>query len=170
MADKFPHPFKKVAAKYRKFRRDLTADVSNIAETEFTQNFGRNKVGGYRDNGVFHRWAKRKNIPGKRPSARSVLVKSGRLRRSFQKRPDFNTARVVNTAPYAKIHNEGGEIKGTVKVRQFTRRNGSKVKSHTRKVNTTMPKRPFMVSNSNIIQAVDAHIDNQLNRIFNDSI
>lgn len=168
---KYPHPFGKVAAAYRNFRRKLPKEVSNIAMNEFIDNFGRNKVGGVRDNGKFEAWKKRSmetTRSGKvvKSSGRSVLVKSGRLRRSFKTRPDHNHARVVNTAPYAQIHNEGGTIKGTFKVGAHTRKGGIKVREHTRKVNINMPKRPFMVSNSYIFKAIDQHFETELKTIF----
>lgn len=170
--NKFPHPFGKVAGAYREFRRKLPKEVSNIAMNEFIDNFGRNKVGGTRDNGKFTPWKKRSVETtrfGKKTksSGRSVLVKSGRLRKSFQTRPDLNHARVVNTAPYASIHNEGGTIKGTFKVRSHTRKGGIKVSEHNRKVNTTMPKRAFMVSNSYIFNSIDQHLETELKTIFN---
>jgi len=169
---KFPHPLSRMASAYREFRRKLPAEVSNIAKNEFIDNFGRNKVGGTRDKGKFEPWKKRKietTRSGKvtKKSGRSVLVKSGRLRRSFKIRPDINNARVVNTAPYAAIHNEGGTIKGTFKVKEHTRKGKFKVKEHTRKVSITMPKRPFMVSNSYIFNAIDQHFETQLKTIFN---
>ena len=173
MANKYLHPFGKLAKNYRKFRSELTTVASSIAENEFTENFGRNSVGGYRDGSTFTAWQKRKSIAGKRDSKRSVLVKSGRMRRSFAKRPTLAYARVVNTAPYAKIHNEGGQISGEFKVRSHsrrTRKGNVNVSAHSRNVNTNMPKRPFMVTNKNIIDAIDNHVSKSLNKIFNESL
>lgn len=171
---KYPHPFGQVAKRYRKFRRELTTVASNIALNEFEGNFGRNGSGGYRDDaGKFVAWEPRKvetTRTGRRvkTSRRSILVRSGRLKRSFKRTPTFTKARVINTAPYASIHNEGGLIKGTVTVREHTRKGGSKVRQHTRKVNTEMPKRPFMEGNKAINDEINSHINNELEDIFKD--
>lgn len=58
----------------------------------------------------------------------STLVASGRLKRSIRKiRVGTDFVIIGTDVPYAKIHNEGGEISGTEKVRAHTR------KTHTRK-------------------------------------
>ena len=60
--------------------------------------------------------------------------------------------------PYARIHNEGGEIRGTFGIRQHGRRTraGGKatVRQHTRTVNTTIPQRRFMGDSHALRQAM----------------
>ncbi len=49
--------------------------------------------------------------------------------------------------PYAQIHNEGGTINKTVTVKAHSRKRKGRsenVKSHRRKMNTTLPKRQFI--------------------------
>jgi phage gpG-like protein len=63
----------------------------------------------------------------------STLVESGRLKRSIRKihvSPDYIS--IGTNVPYAKIHNEGGEISGVETVRAHDRRS-HKRKSHSRK-------------------------------------
>ena len=97
------------------------------------------------------------------------MIKTGRLRRGFINAPYADTARVRNYTPYAKIHNEGGKLNGTVTVRAHRRKNGSKVKSHSRKMNSTIPARPFMVTGSRLIDKIDKHINTKITDIFNTS-
>lgn len=63
----------------------------------------------------------------------STLVASGRLKRSIRKVTVTPSRVVIGTdVPYARIHNEGGEISGTETVRSFTRRRHRR-RAHMRK-------------------------------------
>lgn len=79
--------------------------ASVIALNHFKNSF---KNEGFTDVGLV-KWQERKN--DKRPGG-AVLVSTANLRDSIQD-PLVETYKVtiVNTAPYAKIHNEGGTIK-----------------------------------------------------------
>lgn len=59
-------------------------------------------------------WIKRK-----REGRGSTLVVSGRLRRGLRSTSNANSVRFTHDAPYAKIHNEGGTITVTPKMRKF---------------------------------------------------
>lgn len=188
--NRFPHPFTKIAAQYRRWRQELPVVVSNMAQNEFIDNFTRQ--GYYKDNGMFVHWRATKSGKQNRfgQKSRGILIGKGRLRRAFQKRPDYNTARVVNTMPYAKVHNEG--FKGNVNVKAHTRtfynkqkqgtgkftkkgkermqtvlvkRATSKVAAHTRYIN--MPARPFMVTGKPFSIALDRMLERDLTRMFN---
>lgn len=76
---------------------------------------------------------------------RSILVKSGQLRRSIRI-TQINTQSVTvgSNVPYAKTHNEGLRIGQIQTVNSFTRKNGQQVKSHTRRVDQRIPARPFL--------------------------
>lgn len=169
MSKPFPHPFSKLAKEFRKLRRELPAVASELAQNEFIDNFGRNKKGGFRDKGQFIEWAPRKGKQKWRDNSRSTLVDTGRLRRSFKTLPRGDTARVVNTAPYAAIHNEGGSISGTETVRSHTRRTrGGKVtvRKHSRNYNRQFEERPFMQHNSHIDDAIEKELFDSLEAIF----
>ncbi|MFV0310530.1 MAG: phage virion morphogenesis protein [Dysgonomonas sp.] len=72
-------------------------------------------------------WKKTKKKKG------STLVASGRLKRSIRKVTVTPSRVVIGTdVPYARIHNEGGEISGTETVRSFTRRRHRR-RAHMRK-------------------------------------
>lgn len=90
----------------------------------------------------------RRKMPGRR-----ILVGRGLLINSIDKDGQATWDRISVRAggphvPYAKLHNEGGDIRGTFAVRQHTRRirSGGKatVKPHTRKVDTQIPQRQFI--------------------------
>ncbi len=102
---------------------------------------------------------------GSRKRSQTLLIESGRLKRSIRAIHVSNSRIVIGTdAPYASIHNFGGTIKGTVNVKAHNRRksinrnqrgenrkrnkrieNGTiRVKAHTRTLNTKIPQRQFL--------------------------
>lgn len=148
---------------YNRYIRQLPTIAGNEAVNFFKQSFIRQ---GWIDKGGVQKWDKIKKPPkGKR---RAILVNTGRLKRSIRIISTSPRSVIVGTdVPYAKIQNEGGTIKKTVSVRSFKRRVKTKVsqssiktkktstkkrhtgattivKSHSRKMNLTLPPRPFM--------------------------
>lgn len=89
--------------------RRILADIRVELGDEFDKNFERQ--------GFFTQaWARRKSpIRGDG----HILVASGDLRRSVQSRSDASSITFFSTSPYAAIHNEGGEIKVTAKMKRF---------------------------------------------------
>lgn len=92
--------------------------------------------------------------PNREPRRGSLMMRSNQLFMSIKPKT-VTSGRVVISAgnsrvPYARIHNEGLRVSGTFRVRAHTNRNfmgkGKQVniKSHSRAVNFTMPKRQFM--------------------------
>lgn len=85
--------------------RDIKTDLGD----EFDQNFERQ--------GFFsEKWARRKSPL--RPGG-SILVDTGALRRSVKSRSDDRSITFYSDLPYAAIHNEGGEIKVTERMRRY---------------------------------------------------
>ena len=76
---------------------------------EFDQNFERQ--GFFAD-----KWARRKSPL--RPGG-STLIDTGKLRQSIKSRADGNGITFYSDLPYAGIHNEGGEIKVTAKMKRY---------------------------------------------------
>lgn len=150
-----------------KFFRSLPKIVGNAAVNHFKDNFKRE---GFWDKGV-KKWAPRKrHEPGK-----NILVQSGRLRRSIRHRT-FGSRVVVFTdgIPYAKIHNEGGRVSGTAKVkahnRKIKRGRTTKivaVRAHNRSFNYTMPQRQFMGNSTALNRKIEKYVAEQFNKIFN---
>ncbi len=132
----------------RKIKRVLNKSPRLIGEESvkfFKRNF--DKQGFLGDSG---REAWKARNPDSDPG-RAILVGqgSGRLRDSIRVISAKPSSIVVGTdVPYAKIHNEGGKVKGVRNVRPYKRqpkgRKRHNVKGHTRKVNYTMPQRKFI--------------------------
>jgi phage gpG-like protein len=109
----------------------------------------------------------------KNNSGRAILIQSGRLRRSIRiVNTTANSATIGSDTPYAAIHNNGGRVTGTQRVRTHVRINKKRdsvgvvsskegkrstrirfgklasgisiVREHTRKMNHYMPRRRFM--------------------------
>lgn len=85
--------------------RDIKTDLGD----EFDQNFERQ--------GFFsEKWARRKSPL--RPGG-SILIDTGKLRQSVKSRSDDTSITFYSDLPYAAIHNEGGEIKVTAKMKRY---------------------------------------------------
>jgi phage gpG-like protein len=116
-------------------------------------------------------WTPYKNQK-RQPSKGSLMMRTNNLFSSI--RPSMVTAeRVVISGggpkvPYARIHNEGGRVRGIQYVRPYTHPNllgkGRKqVQGHARKVDFTMPRRQFMGNSV----ALNERILERLKRHFN---
>jgi phage gpG-like protein len=108
-------------------------------------------------------WQLRKD----KDTSRNLLVQSGRLRRSIRLvDASFKRIVVASDLNYAKIHNEGGKIPVTAKMRKFfwARYYTSGKKSHwkalalTSKKQLIIPKRQFL--------GVDRSLQNKINQEF----
>ena len=91
--------------------RHILSDIRVEIGDEFDKNFERQ--------GFFTKaWARRKSpIRGDG----HILVASGDLRKSVQSRSDATSITFFSSSPYASIHNEGGEIKVTEKMKRYFR-------------------------------------------------
>lgn len=159
----FPHPFGELEETFKRMFRELPIKASNIAVNEFKENFRRQ---GYEGESGTVTWKPRTTIKNDRDKSRSILIKSGRMRRATRPAPLSEVARVVNDTPYAQIHNEGGEIKGTFDIRAFRRKNGQKVRAHTRRVNTTIEARPFMITTPKLMRDIELMVFAELDKLF----
>jgi phage gpG-like protein len=115
---------------------------------------------------------------GKPSNNQTLLVKTGRLKRSIRKISATEDKVVIGTdVPYAQIHNEGGTITGTAKVKthavkSHTRtRKGRKetvkahiVKAHSRKMNVKIPKRQFIGNSYTLQKRILLHITARFTR------
>lgn len=118
-------------------------------------------------------WKPRKNRRrGGKNRSQTLLVDTEILKKSIRKISATRNLIVVGTdVPYASIHNEGGTIQTTAKVKEHPRRahertrNGRKetVKAHTvqahgRKMNTTIRARPFIGNSAVLMKKMEDHI------------
>lgn len=166
MVNKFEDAIKISLKAYAQRRAALPRLISNAAVNHFKDGFRKQ---GWDDN-VVTAWKKRK---GNKDPGRSILVKSGRLRRSFTSVVAHNRITVTNDAPYAHIHNEGGSFDGGSRTLSFKRvdklvtirgkktvkmgleltKSGSKRTVAQQKVTLgqiNMPKRKFMGESENL--------------------
>jgi len=149
---------------YKTFMKGLPRQIGNEHVNFAKQSFRR---GGFIQDSRVDKWKERKTNKNRRSSTRAILVKTGRLRRSIRITQIGSTfVRVGSDVPYAAIHNEGGTIEATATVSAHTRRMKVKknvynistrrsrrvsvdignvnISSHTRNINTTMPRRQYM--------------------------
>lgn len=186
--------YKRFQSQFNSWYNDLPYRVSNMAVNDILLNFQK-RHGSYQ-NGVFVRWKKRKTIKGHKSSNRALLIKSGRLWRSIRPAPLAGVARVITDVPYAQIHNEGGRIKGTFRVRAHKRTNTKRmrvkqtnvktrrvssrmktvrsgkidVKAHSRKVDTKIDQRQFMSVSPHFEKELEMTVLNELEQMFLNSM
>lgn len=94
---------------------DLKQAVQNIIDdtaVELTQQFDRN----FERKAFFDRKWKENKVPNSRGS---LMLRSGDLRRSVNKSQSGSEIRWRSSLPYASIHNEGGDITVTKKMKSF---------------------------------------------------
>lgn len=90
--------------------RETLKDIKVEALDEFDRNFEREAF--FND-----KWARRKYNDDE---SRGLLIKTGNLRRSITGRiTDRDSVVIETTQPYAKIHNEGGTITVTRKMKKY---------------------------------------------------
>lgn len=93
----------------RKVISQILRDIKVEMSDEFDRNFERQ--------GFFSESWKRSRRSERRGGA--TLIDSGTLRKSIKSRSDASSITFYTTVPYASIHNEGGEIKVTAKMKRY---------------------------------------------------
>ena len=89
--------------------RNILNDVRVELSDEFDRNFERQAF-------FNEKWQRRRSPT--RPGG-SILIDTGRLRQSIGSRTTDNSITFSSTLPYAAIHNDGGEIKVTAKMKRY---------------------------------------------------
>ena len=166
------------------FLRRMTAEVGIIAVNFSKDRF---QFKNWIDKGGVEKWKPRQH--NKRNDKGSLLVRSGRLKRSIRKIITGDYYVMVGTdVPYAQIHNEGGEINKTVRVRGFQRKINIRarkidratgrvrklkkvigqtlvnVRSHNRKMNLQMPKRQFLGDSEFLGKRIQMYMTHQIDK------
>lgn len=173
----------KLVIAYKNARLQMVRNVAAIALSFFKRSFVNQ---GFTDT-TLKKWPKRKFGP--RNNGRGTLIDKGVLKRGTRiKQADLNKAVIgVDSAiKYAEIHNEGGVIPVTVKMRRFfwamyfknggadkrTRKNETAqfwLRMALKKGNTIeMPKRQFIGDSATLHKRLIAYLEKELNKIFND--
>lgn len=109
---------------------------------------------------------------------RALLVKSGRLRRSFRKIVQGYRVIIATDVPYAALHNQGGTVQKSVNIASYTKkaykRKGKRrtetvrehaVKSHSRLMNLTVEKRQFIGPSENLNERIEKMIYNDITNV-----
>lgn len=165
-------PLKEVAERFKASFPGMLDAMGNDAVNFVLDNF---KKQGFQGAG-FQPWAKRKNNKYRKGAA--ILIKSGRLRRSWRTTKNVSAlnTKISTDVPYARIHNEGGEINHPARkqVLHFNKKGFSKVSraKFAQKVNvgahiTKMPQRQ-MIGNSPVLtkqvrQTLEQHFTKVIN-------
>lgn len=110
MAEKSNQVNQELQRRVNRLIRVTLKDIKVEALDEFDRNFEREAF--FND-----KWARRKYNDDE---SRGLLIKTGNLRRSITGRiTDRDSVVIETTQPYAKIHNEGGTITVTRKMKKY---------------------------------------------------
>lgn len=110
MAEKSNQVTRELQRRVNQLIKETLKDIRTEALEEFDRNFEREAF--FND-----KWARRKYNDDE---SRGLLVKTGNLRRSITGRiTDRDSVVIETTEPYAQIHNEGGTITVTRKMKKY---------------------------------------------------
>lgn len=162
-----PPSFTALRKSYYKIYEGAAKYIGGVAVRHMQRNF-RNQ--GWTPGTVILPWRPRRGKEKNR-RRRNILIKTGALRRSIRiLSSGLGMVKIGTNLPYSKIHNEGGTINTTQSVKAHTRRqhtrmqggegkkrrrqvvSEAKVKAHTRKVNTKIPRRRFVGPSSEVMR------------------
>jgi phage gpG-like protein len=96
---------------------------------------------------TFQRWlpVRQSRWGKKRSTGRSILIGTGRLRRSIRIiQVNADSVTIGSAVKYARAHNEGLRLGVIQSVKSFTRKDGSNVSAHARRINQNIPRRQYM--------------------------
>jgi len=114
----------------------MTVDIARDLAQYFDRSFERKAFDG-------KAWKVRRH----RNAKGSLLLQTGQLRRSISHRVSGRTITFVSHLPYARIHNDGGEIKVTAKMKKFFwamyRKNSVRIKKRKTDGQVTSATRKF---------------------------
>lgn len=140
---------------------DLITSILRDLQVELSDEFDRNFQRGAFFNEVW---------PAKRSGGPSHLVQTGKLRRSIQSVITGNRLKFTSSEPYAAIHNEGGEITVTERMKKYFwakfKQTGQQHWKYLALVKTgskiTIPKRQFLGSSPEVERAIERVIDDNV--------
>jgi phage gpG-like protein len=164
----FVNKLNRLSKLYRKFPEMAAIEAVNFSKERFVR---KNWV----DKSVTA-WKKRKPSPEwhseeqkKAASRGSLMVKSGRLKRSIRKiKVTRNSVTIGTDVPYAEAHNEGAVINQMVTVKQHSRKRKGRtetVKAHRRKRKITLPERRFIGESALLLRRVERLVQREINDI-----
>jgi phage gpG-like protein len=154
---------------YKKLPAEIAAIAVNFSKDRFREQAWLDET---KEN-----WKPRKR-PRKGRGSQTLLVKTGRLKRSVRKISATEDRIIIGTdVPYAQIHNEGGTVTATVNVKAHTvnehtrkrkgrneRLKSHSVKAHQRKMNTKIPQRQVIGNSKTLQDKIISHITARFER------
>lgn len=122
-----------------KIIKSIIRDIQVEMTDEFDQNFERQAF-------FSEAWQRRKSPA--RDEGRAILTDTGQLRRSIKSRTTDNSVIFYTDLPYAAIHNDGGEIIVTQRMKRFFRAKAYEAAGTfgRKKTNGTTPKKQTSIS------------------------
>lgn len=155
-----------------KAMRDIPEKVPRIIQVQGLNFIKKNfRDQGFNTGSGLQKWKARKDGDTSRALLTGHASGGNKLRNSFRTRITKTTVEFFTYKDYAEIHNQGGKIKGTFGVRSHKRktRSGriSRVRSHSRTVNTTIDPRPFMKPSRYLDNRIKKKITKTLDQRFN---
>lgn len=169
--------FEKIYKELKKVYQNIPNKIAVVAQQHFEESFEKR---GYNET-PFEKWKQRKNPNNKKNKGRAILVQSGRLSKSIRIISVSSTNIKIGTdVPYAKIHNEGGQIEQGAKSDNFIRTRNKKGKykgtrqrqkgevGKSYKARTiVIPKRQFLGENNKDLQKkIDDIFEKAIKKIF----
>jgi phage gpG-like protein len=164
----FVNKLNRLSKLYRKFPEMAAIEAVNFSKERFVR---KNWV----DKSVTA-WKKRKPSPEwhseeqkKAASRGSLMVKSGRLKRSIRKiKVTRNSVTIGTDVPYAEAHNEGAVINQSITVKKHSRKRKGRtetVKAHRRKRKITLPERRFIGESALLLRRIERLVQREINDI-----
>ncbi len=140
---------------------DIETEILRKARVKLTEMFDSN----FNRQGFFdNKWAPTKdpkvNKAGKKGS---ILIVSGRMRRSIRSYIKAKAIVFASDLPYTALHNEGGNFPVKVRPHKKTRKGKTfNVRSHTKQM--SMPQRQFIGDHPKVQQALGDIVHQELQR------
>ncbi len=159
---------KRLSELYKKFPELAAIEAVNFSKERFVR---KNWVDKSRE-----AWKPRKPSPEwhsdaqkKAASRGSLMVKSGRLKRSIRKlKVTRNSVTIGTDVEYAEIHNEGGTINQNINIRQHSRKRQGRtetVKAHKRARKLKIPERRFIGESAVLLRRIERLMQHEMNQI-----
>jgi len=169
------HGLDDMLSKLRAVKDYLQNDVVDVVGTEavnqFKRNFETESLGGS------SKWASRKTLREGGTNGQKILSKSGELSESIEYKKSGRTAIITTDKPYAELHNEGGTIAVTPKMKRFfwakhkefkdagNLELASQYKGLALAKTLTFPQRQFIGESPELIDAIEKKVLKDLTRI-----
>lgn len=156
-------------------KQDVPVLIGVLGETHFKQSFHNE---GFTDKGL-QKWAPRKTKRTGSTNSQKVLTQSKKLENSVVHRVEGNTVIFSSDMPYAQVHNEGGNITVTPKMKAYfwamhlqakdagNLEMADQWKGLALAKKIVMPQRQFMGESKALDDKIATEVTNGLTRILN---